>query len=132
MKKSFFLILLVAFLNCTAFGQTFKITEVRNYHGLSQSQIKKNKKLIGTEINLTFTDNDVRVSMSDGKGGYTSKLLQKKGNNIYRKSTILGDPDNWDSYDEIELDTFMGYIRGFTYTHIHHGDFGGGFKAKRK
>lgn len=24
------------------------------------------------------------------------------------------------SYDELELETFLGYIRGFTFTHIYH------------
>ena len=132
MKKSLFLVLLMAVISCAAFGQTFKVTEVNSYPGMSQSQINKSKKFMGTEVTLTFTDNDVRASLPDGKGGYKTTLLQKKGNNIYRKSTILGDPNDWDSYDEIELDTFMGYIRGFTFRHIHHGNFGGGFKAKRK
>ena len=114
----------------SAYGQTFTITEVFPYPGMSETDQSKAKKVIGQEVKLTFTDDDVRVSTRKEDGGYDSIMLQKKGNNIYRVST--SSDGGWDSYNELELETLLGYIRGFQFTHIHHGDFGGGFKAKRK
>lgn len=127
MKKVLILcIAIIAYISANA--QTFVVSEMNNYPGISQDGIKKNQKLIGQEVTLTFTDNDVRLSISDDNGGYQTELLEKKGNNIYRKNTS----ESGSSYDEIQLDTFLGYIRGFTFTHYHQNNFGGGFKAKRK
>lgn len=116
---------LIAVMSVSA--QTFVISEVNPY---KEENTAKAQELIGSDIKLVFTDDDVSVTAKDSNGVSKTIILKNMGNNVYRRKT--SNTDDWDSYDELQLDTFLGYIRGFTYTHISHKTFGGAFKAKRK
>lgn len=126
--KGFLILLLLFPIFTITSAQTFVVTEYNAPANFSKERAEKGKKIIGNTVTLTFTDIDVRMSSTTENGDYRSIILEKKGNNIYRKYTS----DNGDSYDELELDTFMGYITGCTFLHIHHGGFGGSMKMKRK
>lgn len=120
------LFVILSFSICNA--QTFIITDITPNANPSQEEINKATKLIGTEFNLSFSDSDVTMIRKDDKGETHYILLQNIGNNKYRKYTSK---DN-NSYHELELNTLLGYIKGGTFIHIHHGSFGGTFKFKRK
>ena len=125
--KRFFLIFFTLLAVITVKAQTFVVSEVTPYRDKDRTEAQK---MIGSDIKLTFTDNDVSATAKDSDGVSKTIILKSMGNNVYRRKT--SNSDDWDSYDEIQLDTFLGYIRGFTFTHIHHKTFGGSFKAKRK
>lgn len=127
MKKTILFTIMFILANiCQA--QTFIITDITPSANPSQEEINAAKKLIGSEFNLSFSDKDVTMIRKDDKGETHYKLLQNIGNNKYRKYTSK---DN-NSYDELELNTLLGYIKGGTFIHIHHGSFGYTFKFKRK
>ena len=129
-KVVLFFVVILSFLGINA--QTFVVTDYTAPAGFSKERIQKGKKVIGKEIKLLFSDNDVKMTGTNQNGEISTEILYKKSANVYRRGTC-GDPyDCNDSYDEIELDTVLGYIRGFTFTHIHHNKFGGSIVLKRK
>lgn len=125
--KKFLLLLLTLLAVITVKAQTFVVSEVTPFDEQNRTEAQK---IIGSDVKLTFTDNDVSVTAKGNDGVSKTIILTNMGNNVYRRKTSKS--DDWDSYDELELETFLGYIRGFTYTHISHKKFGGSFKAKRK
>ena len=130
--KRFVLLFLLLISYYVINAQTFVVVDYIAPAGFSQERIEEAKKIIGTEVTLLFTDDDVKMTMPNKKGELVSKIHFKKGKNIYRRGSCADPYDCRDSYDEIELNTILGYIRSFKYTHIHHNKFGGGIVLERK
>jgi hypothetical protein len=108
-------------------GQTFIVYDVVPY-SQNKAVIERFKRNIGALITLKITDYDVSVTLQRKGEPIHSKIFEKKSNTIFRSCT---DGGAWASYDELDIDTFLGYMTGFTLTHIHDKEFGGAIKAKR-
>lgn len=107
MLKRFLLILMALLSMPLIHAQQFVATDIIPPNELSEQKIQNmRKEVIGVEINLLFSDNDVRLTMKPKKGKTESYLLSKIGSNLYRLDDHSGN-----EVVELELNTTLGYIR---------------------
>lgn len=96
--------LILAISSCTK-GGTFVVTDIVVPDNLSETRIQEIRdKVIGTEVFLLFSDNDVRMTAMPKEGKSQSMILQKIGENLYRGT-------NKNEMLELELNTFFYYIK---------------------
>lgn len=106
-------------------AQTFIVSDIVFSNNMKESEIQeKRKEAIGVEVNLLFSDNDVRVTFIT-KEGAESMILQKIGGNLYRHQEKR-------SCDDLELNTILGYIRSCKLSAYEDGKWLGTAILKRK
>lgn len=92
--------------SCTN-AQTFVVTDIVAPDNIPEKLVQEGReKIIGTEVYLLFSDNDVRMTAKPKGEKIESIILQKIGDNLYR-----GEDDGGRDVYDLELNTFLGYIR---------------------
>lgn len=110
-KKYVVAVLTILFMCSCTDAQTFVITDIVAPDNISKENVQKTrKKFIGKEINLLFSDNDVRMTIKIKDDKTESILLQKISDDLYR-----GEEDGGDVFD-LELNTVFSYITSCQFT----------------
>lgn len=104
--KKYAVLIYTVLLTCSCTNEhTFTVSDVRASSNLSEEHIQETREqLIGTEVNLLFSDNDVRIIVNPQNKETESMILQKIGHDLYRGN------DGADVID-LELNSILGYIR---------------------
>lgn len=90
--------------SCTN-AQTFVVTDIVVPDNIPEKYVQERReKIIGTEVYLLFSDNDVRMTVRPKGEKARSIILQKIGDDLYRGE------DGRDVFD-LELKTFFSYIK---------------------
>lgn len=86
---------------------TFVVTDIAAPDNIPEKHVQEaREKVIGTEVYLLFSDNDVRMTIKPKGEKAESIILQKIGDDLYR-----GEEDGGLDVLDLELNTFLGYIR---------------------
>ena len=106
--KKYIVTIFVIMLTCScASAQTFAVTDIAAPDNIPEKHVHEaREKVIGTEVYLLFSDNDVRMTAKPKGEKIESIILQKIGDNLYR-----GEDDGGRDVYDLELNTFLGYIR---------------------
>ena len=93
-------------LTCScASAQTFVVTDIAAPDNIPEKHVQEaREKVIGTEVYLLFSDNDVRMTAKPKGGKAESMVLQKIGDDLYRGE------DGHEVLD-LELNTLFSYIK---------------------
>lgn len=90
--------------SCTS-AETFVVTDIVAPDNISEKHLQEvRNKVIGTEVYLLFSDNDVRMTVKPEGENAESIVLQKIGDDLYRGK------DGYEEFD-LELNTILGYIK---------------------
>ena len=132
--KKFITVIFTIMLTCSSCtnAQTFVVTDIAAPDNIPEKHIQEaRKKVIGTEVYLLFSDNDVRMTAKPKGEKAESMVLQKIGDDLYRGE------DGHEVLD-LELNTIFSYIRSCKitiYDKKHSGSsmvWGGTITLKRK
>lgn len=86
-------------------AQTFVVTDITAPDDIPEKVVQKSKeKVLGTEVYLLFSDNDVRMTAKPKGEKAESMVLQKIGDDLYRGG------DGSEVFD-LELNTVFSYIK---------------------
>ena len=90
--------------SCTN-GQTFVVTDIATPDNISEKHVQEvREKVIGTEVYLLFSDNDVRMTAKPKGEKAESMVLQKIGDDLYRG-------EEGREVLDLELNTLFSYIK---------------------
>ena len=90
--------------SCTS-AQTFVVTDIAAPDNIPEKHVQEaREKVIGTEVYLLFSDNDVRMTAKPKGEKAESMVLQKIGDDLYRGE------DGHEVLD-LELNTLFSYIK---------------------
>ncbi len=93
----------ILFVGCTN-SSTFIVTDIVAPDNFLEKEVQEAKdKVIGAEVRMLFSDNDVRLTISI-KEESESFLMQKVGDNLYRI-------DDGSDVMDLELNTIFGFIK---------------------
>ena len=113
-------------------AQTFFVTDITAPDDIPEKVVQESKeKVLGTEVYLLFSDNDVRMTAKPKGEKAESMVLQKIGDDLYRGG------DGSEVFD-LELNTVFSYIKSCKitiYDKKHHSSsmvWGGTMILKRK
>ena len=106
--KKYIATIFVIMLTCSCTSdQTFIVTDIAAPDNIPEKHVQEaREKVIGTEVYLLFSDNDVRMTIKPKGEKAESIILQKIGDDLYR-----GEEDGGLDVLDLELNTFLGYIR---------------------
>lgn len=104
--KKYIAVIFVAMLTYScANAQTFVVADIVVPDNVPEKHVQEVRKtVIGTEIYLLFSDNDVRMTAKPKGKKTESMILKKMGDNLYRG-------ENGCDMLDLELNTIWGYIR---------------------
>ena len=104
--KKYIATIFVIMLTCScASAQTFVVTDIAAPDNIPEKHVQEaREKVIGTEVYLLFSDNDVRMTAKPKGGKAESMVLQKIGDDLYRGE------DRHEVFD-LELNTLFSYIK---------------------
>lgn len=95
--------------SCTN-AQTFVVTDIVAPDNIPEKIIQEGReKIIGTEVYLLFSDNDVRMTAKPKGEKTESMVLQKISDDLYRGE------DGREVFD-LELNTLFSYIKSCKFT----------------
>ena len=104
--KKYIATIFVIMLTCScASAQTFVVTDIAAPDNIPEKHVQEaQKKVVGTEVYLLFSDNDVRMTAKPKGEKAESMVLQKIGDDLYRGE------DRHEVFD-LELNTLFSYIK---------------------
>ena len=104
--KKYIATIFIIMLTCScASAQTFVVTDIAAPDNIPEKHVQEaREKVIGTEVYLLFSDNDVRMTAKPKGGKAESMVLQKIGDDLYRGE------DRHEVFD-LELNTLFSYIK---------------------
>ena len=104
-KKYVVAVLAIIFICSCTNAQTFVVTDIAAPDNIPEKHVQEaQKKVIGTEVYLLFSDNDVRMTAKPKGEKAESMVLQKIGDDLYRGE------DGHEVLD-LELNTLFSYIK---------------------
>ena len=104
-KKYVVAVLAIIFICSCTNAQTFVVTDIAAPDNIPEKHVQEaQKKVVGTEVYLLFSDNDVRMTAKPKGGKAESMVLQKIGDDLYRGE------DGHEVLD-LELNTLFSYIK---------------------
>ena len=104
--KKYIATIFIIMLTCScASAQTFVVTDIAAPDNIPEKHVQEaREKVIGTEVYLLFSDNDVRMTAKPKGEKAESIVLQKIGDSLYRGE------DGREVFD-LELNTLFSYIK---------------------
>ncbi len=109
--KKYIATIFVIMLTCScASAQTFVVTDIAAPDNIPEKHVQEaREKVIGTEVYLLFSDNDVRMTAKPKGEKTESMVLQKISDDLYRGE------DGREVFD-LELNTLFSYIKSCKFT----------------
>lgn len=133
-KKCVVAVFTIMFICSCTNAQTFVVTDIATPDNIPEKYVQEaREKVIGTEVYLLFSDNDVRMTAKPKGEKAESIILQKIGDGLYR-----GEEEGSGDMVDLELNTILGYIKSCKITVYgkKHSDssmvWGGTITLKRK
>lgn len=104
--KKYIATIFVIMLTCSCTSeQTFIVTDIAAPDNIPEKRVQEaREKVIGTEVYLLFSDNDVRMTAKPKGEKAESMVLQKISDDLYRGE------DGREVFD-LELNTLFSYIK---------------------
>ena len=105
--KKYIAVIFLVMLTCSSCtnAQTFVVTDIAVPDNIPERHVQEaREKVIGTEVYLLFSDNDVRMTAKPKGEKAESMVLQKIGDDLYRG-------EDGPEVLDLELNTIFSYIR---------------------
>lgn len=109
-KKYVVAVFTIMFICSCTNAQTFIVTDIAAPDNIPEKHVQEaREKVIGTEVYLLFSDNDVRMTAKPKGEKAESMVLQKISDDLYRGE------DGGEVFD-LELNTLFSYIKSCKFT----------------
>lgn len=110
------IIIAIVFVGCSN-SQTFEVTDIILPNNWTERKLQRTQdNIMGIEVNLLFSDNDVKLTFTPKNGKTEVYILEKIDGNLYRYEDDYGVVD-------LELNTVMGYTESCKFSQYRKGSY---------